>query len=650
MSLCVLLTINIYAQKAGKMHKMTWKEIPELHQVKEEYKDESVIIIQDHRYLNYKKNLDSFIQYKTVHKIIKANDEVGVKATNQISIPMRQSDYLLRLDVRTLSPSGKLTTLDQSSIKQIKSEEGYNVRKFAVEGLEAGGEVEYIYTIQTAMRSYGREYFQTQSPVQSAKFQLYMPNQFTFVAKSYNGLNKVKYKEYRAYKNSYTSKDYIEVIDSNIAPFTREGLSDYRSKLKRVDYKVQGSQYVSDYLTWEKISKRMVENIQSGKGEMKVIKFFKGLDLKSMPLEERIAAIEYKIKSEIKIERNGGAEYSDLGFVVKNKLANYSGLFALYMKSFVLNDIDLNLVMAADRFNGQIDVDFPHGMDLDFPIFYFPEIKKYITPHNLENRLGYPSPEFAGANDALHIILTPVYLARSSYAYEGYRMRPLPTMDMNMTKNSTTAIVNVVDDEAQINYIYSSTGFRAASDRMYMKAYLLEDDNLQKHIIRGIDDIVVETHKFENDDLKYSLDPIEPFKLKAQLKSKSLVESLGDDKLIKIGLLIGTQSKLYTEENRENDVVLRYKKYYDHHIQVQIPEGYKCSNLEEFKKDIVIKDEEDETLFFHLNYTLTNNVLDISVKEGYNTLEVKKEDYQDYRKIVNSAADFNALNVVLEKL
>ncbi len=60
-------------------------------------------------------------------------------------------------------------------------------------------------------------------------------------------------------------------------------------------------------------------------------------------------------------------------------------------------------------------------------------------------------------------------------------------------------------------------------------------------------------------------------------------------------------------------------------------------------------EENKETLFFHMNYTLINDVLEISVKEGYNTLEVKKENYQDYRKVVNSAADFNALTVVLEK-
>lgn len=650
LSIFMLLSLNVFAQKVkGKMHKMNWDTYPSLHHVNEDYKDESVVFIQDYRYINYKKKSQDYVQYKTVHKVIRVNDEIGVKATNQISIPLRRTDVLYRLQVRTLSPSGKVTTLKSSSIKWIKSDEGHNYGKFAVEGLEVGGEVEYIYTIQSGMQSYGREYFQSQAPIQSAKFKLYLPVDINFLSKSYNGLSGVKIKAYKARENSYLRRQLLVVEDSNIAPFTKEGLSNFRSKLKRVDYKIKGSVQVENYLTWETISKRTLANLQQGNGDMKVMKFFKDLDLENMPLEERIAAIESKIKSEINIEPRGGDEYSNIWFVVKNKLANYNGLIKLYMKSFISYGINLDVVMASNRFNGEIDSNFPHGMDLDFPIFYFKEIDKYITPHNLEARLGYPSPEFAGSN-ALFIELRSLKDYRNfSFDYAECSIKPLPTMDMEMTKNSTTATVQIKNEEAYIDYVYSTTGYRAANDRMYMKNYLTQDDNLEKGIIRGLEDIVVESHEFINDDIKHSLDSQTPFKLKAQLRSQSLIESLGDDMLVKVGMLIGTQSKLYNEENRANDVILRYKKFYEHHIKVLIPDGYICSNLDEFKKDISILDGDNESLFFHLNYTLTDNILDISVKEGYNTLEVKTENYQDYRKVVNSAADFNALNVVLEK-
>ncbi len=146
LSLLVLLTFNIYAQKTNKMYKMEWAEQPVLHEIADNYKDESVIIIKDHRYINYKENYQKYQQFETVHKIIRVNDEVGVKASNKISIPMQKTDMLFRLDVRTLSPSGNIIALDQSNIKEIEGE-SYNVKKFAVEGLEVGGEVEYIYTI-----------------------------------------------------------------------------------------------------------------------------------------------------------------------------------------------------------------------------------------------------------------------------------------------------------------------------------------------------------------------------------------------------------------------------------------------------------------------------------------------------------------------
>ncbi len=383
---------------------------------------------------------------------------------------------------------------------------------------------------------------------------------------------------------------------------------------------------------------------------MKVMKFLKGLDLKNKTDEEKIAAIENKIKTEIKIERNGGEEYSYIGFILKNKLTNYRGLYSLYLKCFILSKLDLTLVMACDRFSGEIDVDFPSGMDLDFPIFYFDKLNKYITPNNLPSRLGYTAPEFGGSK-GLYIRLSPQIYAKYYYAYEGYRIKTLPTMDMEMTKNTNLAMITIEDDVAKIDYERTSSGYRAISERMFMQEYLIKDDNISG-LIRGLDDLEVDSYEFKNGDINMNMDPKVPFIIQAQLQSKTLIESIGNDLLVKVGMIIGTQNKLSKERNRENDVVLRYKQHYDHHIKVKIPEGYSCSNLEEFKKDITVLDEDldMETMFFHLDYTLIDNVLDISVKEGYNTLEVKKENYESYRNIVNSAADFNALTLVLEKL
>lgn len=113
------------------------KEV-KLHQVDSQYANESLVYIKDYRAINYREknnvliNYISYLEYETNHKIIKFQDEVGLKAGNTLSIPLRPSSKLIRLNVRTISPEGVVKDFDISNLKSIVSDKGYNVKKFAV--------------------------------------------------------------------------------------------------------------------------------------------------------------------------------------------------------------------------------------------------------------------------------------------------------------------------------------------------------------------------------------------------------------------------------------------------------------------------------------------------------------------------------------
>jgi hypothetical protein len=53
-------------------------------------------------------------------------------------------------------------------------------------------------------------------------------------------------------------------------------------------------------------------------------------------------------------------------------------------------------------------------------------------------------------------------------------------------------------------------------------------------------------------------------------------------------------------------------------------------------------------LSFHSFYELEDNVLNITADEHYRVNIVSVDRYEDYRTVINSAADFNKVSLVLE--
>ena len=51
---------------------------------------------------------------------------------------------------------------------------------------------------------------------------------------------------------------------------------------------------------------------------------------------------------------------------------------------------------------------------------------------------------------------------------------------------------------------------------------------------------------------------------------------------------------------------------------------------------------------FNSSYTFENNTLIVTIDEYYNIIDIKPELYNTYRKIINSAADFNKVSLILE--
>ena len=85
-------------------------------------------------------------------------------------------------------------------------------------------------------------------------------------------------------------------------------------------------------------------------------------------------------------------------------------------------------------------------------------------------------------------------------------------------------------------------------------------------------------------------------------------------------------------------------------IKVELPEGYQVSNLDELSIDNNFVENGKDLFSFKSSYELKGQTLKVKADEHYNVNIVSPTLYEEYRKVINSAADFNKITLVLEPL
>jgi hypothetical protein len=149
---------------------------------------------------------------------------------------------------------------------------------------------------------------------------------------------------------------------------------------------------------------------------------------------------------------------------------------------------------------------------------------------------------------------------------------------------------------------------------------------------------------------KVSVDgEVDQFDMDVSFASSHFIERAGARVLFKAGLLIGPQSELYRNDKRQVPIENSYNRAYERVIRVNIPAGYSVKNAADLNIDVVYKDSINIPFSFVSSYTIEGQVLTLKINEYYKEIYAPLERYEDYRKVINAAADFNKIVLVLEK-
>jgi len=624
-----------------------WDAKPTMHTVAQSFLGAEAVIIEEDISLDFKEDQDKIWIYRTLHRIVKVQDEKGIENFNKISVPTYDGSEIQVLKARTITPAGKIFEITKDKMKLSKSDNGSSEIAFAMEGVEKNAEIELILSDKKPFSLFGSESFQYNVPVMHASFELSCPKRLIFEEKGYNGFPTVK-------DTLIDKTRYITATKSLIPATVNEVYSFNDADRMRAEYKLSylpdEQENVRQY-TWKDFAKRLYENLYktSDKEKSAVDKYLETLGVNTTDNElDKIKKIENGIKNNITFYKEIDDENAGhLDVVISKKSATESGMVRLFAACFVAAGVNHELGLTTDRTESPFDIDFENWNHMDYYVFYFPNLKNFLYPTGPYIR--YPwVPSSLLTNKGVFLKLTKLGDVTNAIA-DIRTITPMPASASHMDMNAAISFTPDMDAMAQVTYSFA--GYPAMGVRE--SAVLLPKDQV-KELIQGIVSIAdkpenILTSSMANEGFENYYDN-KPFEVIASVKTSQLIEKAGNKYLFKIGDVIGRQSELYEKVDRKLPLDLDYPHYLNRTITVTIPDGYKILNPETINIHAEYKNADGNvTAGFSSDYKIEGNKLTVNISEFYAQLHLPVGDYEPFRKVINASADFNKVNLLMGK-
>ena len=139
-----------------------------------------------------------------------------------------------------------------------------------------------------------------------------------------------------------------------------------------------------------------------------------------------------------------------------------------------------------------------------------------------------------------------------------------------------------------------------------------------------------------------------PFIATCTSSNQKLTERVGATYLFKLGQVIGRQEEMYQQGKRQTDIDVPFMHVYIRKITVNLPAGYTLKNTDkiDINKTCMLGDEIVSR--FVTSHVEENNQLIITNEESYRMLDLPKDKYDEFKNVINAAADFNKVVLILE--
>ncbi len=644
--LCYISFLS-FSQEDTTFSSYKWEEKPSKINT-EELTTKDIVQLKDKHLIEFKfLDANTLIQYSLEHKMYWLNSDEEIENYNKVYLPYSSSSAILQSKARVIKKDGTIIELDDSKIMTAKNEEtGQEYKYFAFEGIEKGSIIDYYWVIKSLPRYSGsRITLQSDIEKRDIDFDLYAPSNLLFEFKTYNGLDSVTYDTL-----SSERQHWFLSIDQHLA-LEDETYSAYHANKKflifKLDYNsVTNVRNIISYVNSTKNIFAFFFKSPPKKVKKSIVKTLKNQDIKiARDLNAQIRTIEDYIKNTIYLVDSYSPDLSDLSFILSKRISNKAGMTKLFIAMLNQQNIKHELVLTSNRFDLKFDQEFEANNFLDEYLIYFPDIDAFLSPTDLSSRLGFPTPEYS---ECYGLFIKEVSVGDFSSGIG--KVKYIKGVDYK--KNFDNILVDVDFDKEDLTTTNlkvdrSSGGYYIKWLQPFMHILKEKDEALDEQITFINEDIEIISKTVYNDDAKFF--GIEPLKVVADAKSNAFVEKAGSNYLFKVGELIGPQSEMYQEKERTQPLEAYYRKNYHRVITVNIPEGYTVKNLADININENYLQNETEIMKFESSYTLEANKLTIIADEYYDFVRLSKEEFEEYRRVMNAAADFNKVTLIMEK-
>jgi hypothetical protein len=642
--LLISFSTSLWAQTEFESY--TWNTIPAQNQTDTIKSVEGSVVLLERRITEvYTNKEDLFEEIFVFHKKIKVESHQAIDEQNKIYIPVRDVIDIIKIEARFISANGKITELKKGSIKEVENLENKgNFKTFAIEGAEVGGQIEYFYILRKKLNPHNGIYIQEDIPKGDVVVIFTYPSKLGFIIKSYNGFPDFEL------TTTDNDKSYLKARAGYIPALRPEQYAYYKACLMRYEFTLAYNNYTSALriYSWSKACYNIYANlIPLKKNEESAVRsWIKKINVPETDLTSKIRYIENKVKSEISISDDLDQEM-DLEDIIKTKQSSKFDIVRLYAALFRTMNINFELVITGDMMDHPFDPDFNSYNFMDNYLICFPEVNAYITPDDLNYRLGVIPSNYQGGYG---LFLHPVSYSEKLNTM-AYDIKRIPTSTYFANTDSMYQVINIDMDQAQLKVI-ARRAFYGDVARNFQSFWHFVDTDKKEELVKavfnmGSENTTINSYTVRNDAPENI--GLNPIIWDLDITANSLVENAGDDIIVKIGETIGTQAELYQATTRKLPIKVDVLHNYYRKLIFNIPAGYTITNPSDLNMHVEMLNNGKTGCIFTSDAEVVNNQLIIISTEYYADSDYPVSRYEEFRKVINASADFNKKTILLKR-
>ncbi|PXY42755.1 hypothetical protein DMB65_01665 [Flavobacterium cheongpyeongense] len=641
------LSTSVFFAQDYSFKTYDWSEKDTKIDVPKKYEDEKEFFLNRTIKIEIVVDKNTATQYRLIHEKKYINSDDAIERNNKVYIPFGNQENILITKVRVILKNGKTIILDKKDIKEeIDEEKGMKYNYFALNGLEKGAIIEKLYVLEENPDLNGNTIkMQDEYPIAEFNFDLIAPAHLIFKTKSYNGLSEPVLDE-----KKIENKKVLSISEKDITALKDdEEYSNWDVRIKLFRYKldqnlISGAKNLNNFKEYATNTYERINPVLDKKQEKAIATFCKSIPESKDP-QEQIWNIENKIKKTVIYDKYIDSKLS-LSDVISTKQANSLDIIKLYSAVFKYFKIEQNIVLTSNRYKIPFDKDFESQENLSEFLFYFPGIKKYLSPTEIEYRLPL-FPNYLGNNNGLFI--KEKVFAGISMGIGEVNFIEIPGTEithdyMDITVDFTKDIENPLVTSNMTYGGYSGLNFQPMKDFVSAEQYKSMLKNIsENYTLQG----EYKTLTTENDGTEFV--GKKPYKLNLTFDGKEMIQKAGENYLFSVGQTIGRQMELYQKDKRMLPIEIHYPHYYTRKIKIILPDGATIKNLDKFVMDFKTDLNGKTEAAFTSNYTQNKNEITVENTEFYNLINYPLTSFEQYKAVINAAADFNKIVVIVTK-